>query len=399
MIKRKTCGAGVLSVAAGALIATAFGVGTVRAEEPVDYVRICDAYGSGYYYIPGTETCLRIRGGLGYQTSWIENTNALGGGTLVYGGGGPQNERFGATFGEWVQRDGLKLGVKLDGDYGDLNIAGHPVIGAYGSYEGAWGDEGYRGSALIGQNNVTQVAFTFLEPNAMATPGIFSNAANVGLQSHGQLDMSWNRINAGVEFDHGSLLGLGGPLDGDEGIDGLNGDFPRLTGRIGVFYEDLNTDALGRADWTFNGAPWVGYYQNYRLDTQDQYFGVRAGGTIKFKPCFDGKLTTSLSADLYLGYHSGEGQYWQQTGVGGGNVVTQSRNYSNDSLALGAGVSVTAAYEFSPGWRLGSKLEWSYLPDVTSFRAPQNPTEQAGAGFYSDDANRFFGTVGITRQF
>lgn len=32
------------------------------APEPVDYVRVCDAYGSRFYYIPGTETCLRVGG-------------------------------------------------------------------------------------------------------------------------------------------------------------------------------------------------------------------------------------------------------------------------------------------------------------------------------------------------
>jgi len=30
--------------------------------EPVEYVRICDAFGSGYFFIPGTETCLRLSG-------------------------------------------------------------------------------------------------------------------------------------------------------------------------------------------------------------------------------------------------------------------------------------------------------------------------------------------------
>lgn len=35
----------------------------VAAEpEPVEYVRVCDAFGTGYFYIPGTETCLRIGG-------------------------------------------------------------------------------------------------------------------------------------------------------------------------------------------------------------------------------------------------------------------------------------------------------------------------------------------------
>ncbi|MEM7069110.1 MAG: porin [Pseudomonadota bacterium] len=30
--------------------------------EPVEYVRVCDAYGSGFFYIPGTETCIRFSG-------------------------------------------------------------------------------------------------------------------------------------------------------------------------------------------------------------------------------------------------------------------------------------------------------------------------------------------------
>jgi hypothetical protein len=30
--------------------------------EPVDYVRICDAFGTGFFYIPGTDTCLKIGG-------------------------------------------------------------------------------------------------------------------------------------------------------------------------------------------------------------------------------------------------------------------------------------------------------------------------------------------------
>ncbi|ABC91214.1 porin outer membrane protein [Rhizobium etli CFN 42] len=40
----------------------------VAAEpEPVEYVRVCDAYGTGYFYIPGTETCLKIEGYIRFQ--------------------------------------------------------------------------------------------------------------------------------------------------------------------------------------------------------------------------------------------------------------------------------------------------------------------------------------------
>lgn len=34
----------------------------VAEPEPAEYVKICDVYGAGYYYIPGTETCLKISG-------------------------------------------------------------------------------------------------------------------------------------------------------------------------------------------------------------------------------------------------------------------------------------------------------------------------------------------------
>ncbi|WP_274626638.1 porin [Arvimicrobium flavum] len=37
--------------------------------EPVEYVRVCDVYGTGYFYIPGTETCLRIGGYVRYEAS------------------------------------------------------------------------------------------------------------------------------------------------------------------------------------------------------------------------------------------------------------------------------------------------------------------------------------------
>ena len=48
-----------------AAVASATGVQAADlpvAPEPVDYVRICDAYGARFYYIPGTETCLRVGG-------------------------------------------------------------------------------------------------------------------------------------------------------------------------------------------------------------------------------------------------------------------------------------------------------------------------------------------------
>jgi hypothetical protein len=39
----------------------------VAEPEPAEYVKICDVYGAGYFYIPGTETCLKIGGYMRYD--------------------------------------------------------------------------------------------------------------------------------------------------------------------------------------------------------------------------------------------------------------------------------------------------------------------------------------------
>ena len=54
----------ILGTVAGliAAVGPAFSADLPVAPEPVDYVRICDAYGARFYYIPGTETCLRVGG-------------------------------------------------------------------------------------------------------------------------------------------------------------------------------------------------------------------------------------------------------------------------------------------------------------------------------------------------
>ena len=39
----------------------------IAEPEPMEYVRICDTYGVGFYYIPGTETCLKVSGYLRYD--------------------------------------------------------------------------------------------------------------------------------------------------------------------------------------------------------------------------------------------------------------------------------------------------------------------------------------------
>ena len=58
--------AAALAAVSGAQAADAI----VAAEpEPMEYVRVCDAFGTGFFYIPGTETCLKFGGYIRFQTN------------------------------------------------------------------------------------------------------------------------------------------------------------------------------------------------------------------------------------------------------------------------------------------------------------------------------------------
>lgn len=48
-----------------------------RKAAPVEYVRICDSYGTGFYWIPGTDTCLKVGGRVRYDMSYVPSKNAV----------------------------------------------------------------------------------------------------------------------------------------------------------------------------------------------------------------------------------------------------------------------------------------------------------------------------------
>src|SRR3954452_14470670 len=45
---------------------------------PVNYVKICSLYGDGFYYIPGTDTCLKMGGYLRVQAEYNAGQGGVG---------------------------------------------------------------------------------------------------------------------------------------------------------------------------------------------------------------------------------------------------------------------------------------------------------------------------------
>jgi Porin subfamily len=74
---------------AGAFVAGAHAADLpARQAAPIEYVRICDAYGAGFFYIPGTDTCLRAGGLALAELRGFDPSFSIAG-PLFYGTGTP----------------------------------------------------------------------------------------------------------------------------------------------------------------------------------------------------------------------------------------------------------------------------------------------------------------------
>ena len=58
--------------------------------KPVEYVKVCSVYGAGFFYVPGTDTCIKLGGYIGLVTAivaWYASfavvTNATFGRTVL----------------------------------------------------------------------------------------------------------------------------------------------------------------------------------------------------------------------------------------------------------------------------------------------------------------------------
>ncbi|MDB5846569.1 MAG: porin, partial [Rhodoferax sp.] len=125
----------------------------VAEPEPAQYVKICDVYGAGYFYIPGTETCLRIGGYIRFDAGFGDGGRVLDGTTTrdQMDGGLQQtwskNTRFAfRTYtGQETEFGTLKTFTELRLNYGNVqakdsdgNITGSPAGNKAADIHFAW---------------------------------------------------------------------------------------------------------------------------------------------------------------------------------------------------------------------------------------------------------------------
>jgi hypothetical protein len=82
----------------------------------VEYVKICSLYGAGFYYIPGTDTCLKIGGAVRINTA----LNGTSSNVSFFQGGASGSQAFGADWYTTRSRFNLNLDSRTATEYGVL---------------------------------------------------------------------------------------------------------------------------------------------------------------------------------------------------------------------------------------------------------------------------------------
>src|SRR5665213_4043856 len=79
--------------------------------KPVQYVKICSLYGAGFYYMPGTDTCIKIGGFVRAEV------NANAGGSYSVMQAGPVNSPVQGSAETWRTRAGVTLDTRSQTEY------------------------------------------------------------------------------------------------------------------------------------------------------------------------------------------------------------------------------------------------------------------------------------------
>ncbi|WP_420335857.1 porin [Roseibium sp.] len=367
------------------------------APEPVDYVRICDAYGSRFYYIPGTETCLRVRGRLRTEfrvRNFGEAENAWG-------------ERDSDGY-QWRSRGYLYLDARTETSFGTLrgfielymqqtnDRAGFSIDNAYIQWGGLTAGltnsnfdffTGYAYNAQIesySDQSLNQIAYTYA----------FGNGFNATVAVE---DRSDRQASIGL---NGSTLGYGGTR------------MPDLIGVLGISQGWGEAQVMGALHQVYPNAAFNG--QTGRSE-DELGFAVGAGVEINF-----GGLAQGGSIALQGIYTDGASAYgstgWNDLitdAVWDGNSTETTRTWNvfgGVSLDLTNTIELnveggyhnvdaaTSAYDFTQ-WSVTSNLVWEPVPGFIMGPEIQYRDLDFDAASGLEDTQQIFGAFRMQRSF
>jgi hypothetical protein len=156
--------------------------------KPVEYVRICSLYGAGFFYIPGTDTCLKLGGYLRADVIGYSNSDNTGN---VSGPAGAKN-RF-TNYYTARAREDLTFDTRTATEYGVVRTFFDATFSwttdSFGNNGAVQGSTVYSPIGGVGAPYVTVPGgpFGFLGTNPPISPASAPNNANAGAVAGGTL--------------------------------------------------------------------------------------------------------------------------------------------------------------------------------------------------------------------
>lgn len=338
----------LVSAAALAAASCSHAADAVVADEPsqTGFVRICDAYGAGYFYIPGTETCMKIGGVVRTEAKWHDAYNlASEAGTMWHTraqlsadtatdtelGALRTNTvlRFDSTEGVeaskvlWanVSLGGFLVG-KLDSQYNLYAGYAGNVINDDVVYDGPYelnqityvydGGNGFTAVASLEDSNSASDSFTYggawqkgkadhYAPNAVV--GIGYKAGGFGLKVVGGYDsiVEEGAIKARVDADFGSFSAF---IMGGWNTDGSRLNQYAGSNQLGSACPVGRGDLCGWGDWAFWGGLTMPLSDELTTNMQVAYTDSKifeATANVQFKPVKSLVITPEVT---YVNYRS-----------------------------------------------------------------------------------------------
>jgi len=298
--------------------------------EAVEYVRICDAAGTGYFYIPGTETCLKISGFVRYQMDFA-------GGDGYDQDGWDKAYDINLLFEAWndTELGPLYSQIRMELDGGaSVDVAGTTVT-VDPSTSRPLGD----GLVNVDKAYFTLAGVTMGYKNSFYDIGfggpadaLNNTGSNTGMvgytASTGGFDISLVLEDDGSANWTPSVLGV---------VDGSVGDFG-IT--LAAVYDDT-AGATADGDWGFQGVA------TYDLGAAALGFGVQysgAPGTGRYQADYDWVLGGDVSFAATDKLSLGLGTQYALNELGG----------SDDDWVVGA----LASYDVVSGLNTELRLRW-----------------------------------------
>ncbi len=326
----------LLGTAAGLMVASAAQAADLPSEPTpaaVDYVKVCDAFGAGFFYIPGGETCLkfdgRVRSGVAFDedgATWFANAR-VGFDTRTATELGTLRTYFRIkTGGEYNRGNGVSptdSGIVVDRAFISIGYltAGY-AANFFDSFGSIYGDNDRN------DGSEDRLQFSILADN-------FGGGFYAGIQALSQVD------------------GLANDYNGkDNGGDGYF-SFPDVQAIIGVKDQPWGSVALGA------------WYSADDNGSGDGFWAVKLGGEIKATD------QLSIAARGYYQDFENAGEYWT---VGAGvsyaatDALTVNANVAYyDDVADDNGFGATLGVDYTVVKGLVATAEVSYDDGYNGF--------------------------------